>query len=447
MTEIRILLTDTNRWPVVPRLAIGFARMGCEVAVLCPTPGHPAEKASGVRRTFEYSGFYPLTSLKYAIEEFRPDVVVPACDRGVQHLHELYAEVCRKQGAESRVAATIERSLGAPDGYLVTSCRHALLRAAEAEGIAVPRTRALRQESDLEQWNEEAAVPWVMKADGTSGGRGVRFIPSRAEAAERFLELRTHAGWGELAKRLVLNRDRDWVLYDWRHPRPQVIAQSLIKGRPANCAVVCWRGQVLASLAVEVVAATDFRGPATVVKVVSGEEMIRAAEKLARRLEISGFFGLDFMIENGSGATYLIEMNPRCTPLCPLPLGTGSDLVAALWAQLAGVPTPETRAVTSNPRIAYFPQAWAMPEKLGALESCYHDLPQGEPALVDRMLHPWPERSRMGELVDKYWRKSRAGMHPITFLEEAQEAAPAQTSGPEAVSCPVGAAEPVTEIR
>ena len=97
---------------------------------------------------------------------------------------------------------------------------------------------------------------------------------------------------------------------------------------------------------------------------------------------MSGFFGLDFMIEDGSGALYLVEMNPRCTPLCNLQLGEGRDLIGALSAQLSGKPLQASPPVTENDVIAYFPQSWHWDRKSKLLESSFHDVPWEEPDLV-----------------------------------------------------------------
>ena len=162
---------------------------------------------------------------------------------------------------------------------------------------------------------------------------------------------------------------------------------------------MCWQGSVLAGIAVEVVSADGLTGPASVVRVVDNSKMLLSAERLARRLNLSGFFGLDFMIEDGSNEAFLIEMNPRCTPLCHLRLGIGRDMIGALWAQLSGQPLPDSMPVTENNMIAYFPQA--MNSKSEYLESSFHDIPQGEPELVEEFLSPWPERSFLFRLVTR----------------------------------------------
>ncbi len=398
----KILLTDTNRWPVTARLAIAFLKMGGNVAVLCPAPGHPAAKVRGIGPVFEYSGLRPLASLRRAIEAFTPDIVVPSCDRGVQHLHELHAVGRSEGGQGDELANVIEYSLGSPEFFTVVSSRRQLLETARSEGILVPETRGLECVADLSNWNSKALPPWVLKADGTWGGRGVRIAHTTKESEAEFRELTRAGNLVGLLKRVVLNRDRGWNLCDWKRPRPAVIAQSFIQGRPANCAVVCREGKILAGIAVEVILTQGSTGPSTVVQIVEGSEMMLAAERIARRLKLSGFLGFDFIIEDQTGKTFLIEMNPRCTPPCPLSLGKGQDLVAALWAELANQPLSESEPLTAMSRIAYFPQAVSgsrdVPDAL--LDTCYVDLPLGAPDLMQELLHPWPERSIAGQVVD-----------------------------------------------
>jgi hypothetical protein len=140
-----------------------------------------------------------------------------------------------------------------------------------------------------------------------------------------------------------------------------------------------------------VVSADGPTGPANVVRVVEHAEMMHCAERIARRLGLSGFFGLDFMIDDAANETFLVEMNPRCTPPCHLPLGPGRDLIEALRSQLAGEPIRERAPVTRNELIAYFPNASAIGSELP--QSSFQDVPSDEPKLVQALLHPWPGRS------------------------------------------------------
>lgn len=419
----RILLTDTNRWPLGPRLAIGFSGLGCDVSIVCPSPGHPAAKTRAMRQTLRYAGSRPLVSLKNAIDAVSPDIILPLCDRSVQHLHALHAKEVAENGSESKVVRLIERSLGAPESFEVLSSRYQLLETARSEGIRVPEMVAIHSAADLDRWCKQTPAPWVIKADGSWGGRGVRVVRTLSDAQQAWVELSQRPTYVELVKRLSLNRERAWILADWKHSRPSIMVQSHIHGRPANCAVVCWQGKLLAGIAVEVLQALGPTEPAIVVQVVEGKEMLRAAELLAKRLNLSGFLGLDFMIEEGTGSAYLIEMNPRCTPPCPLALGKGRDLLTALQVKLANLPLKDRKPVTERSRITYFPRSGKSANE-GAepipLESTYYDVPQGEPGLVQALLHPWSLRSYLGQALD--WARAttvRKKALPTCVFEDA----------------------------
>jgi hypothetical protein len=394
----RVLLTDTNRWPAPARLAIALSDAGCEVSGLCRTPGNPLLKTHAVRRAFPYSGLHPLDSIVAAVDAVHPHIIVPCDDRGVKHLHELHSQSLSKGDAGQTLVELIERSLGLPESYPIVSSRYELLRIAAEESIPVPPTYRIESVQDVRACFSRHTSTWVLKADGTWGGGGVRFAESMDQAERDFLELTSLPGAAEMVKRMLLNRDRSWLLPKPSQPRPSVIAQSWICGRPANCAVSCWKGKVLAGIAVDVLSSNGVKGPATVVRIVDSAAMMFAAERIAARLGLSGIFGLDFMIDDEKGATYLIEMNPRCTPVCHLQLGADHDLAGALVAQLAEQPYRPANACIENDCIAYFPQAWNTKSEF--LPVSFHDIPQGEPALVQELLHPWSQRSLLGRMVD-----------------------------------------------
>jgi ATP-grasp domain len=393
---LRVLLTNTDRWPGPARLAISLSRVGCEVSALCPIPGHPMSKTRAVRQVLPYEGYCQLRSLKNAIEVCDPQIVIPCDDLAVQHLHELYVQA--GETSDTDVAHLLERSLGSPASYPVVSSRYDLLKTAGEEGILVPDTTLIRSMEDLKSWQGKCEFPFVLKADGTWGGRGVRIVQNAAQAEQAYLELSTLPVVGKVIQRLLLDRDWSWLRSWWQDTPPVITAQSYIAGRPANCAVVCWEGEVLAGIAVEVVSAQELTGPATVVRVVDSPDMLGAAKRIGSRLGISGFFGLDFMIDDSHDAIYLVEMNPRCTPLCHLQLGKGQDMVGALWASLAGQTYEAAPAVTQNDMIAYYPQALRAQSEF--LQSSFHDVPQDEPQLIEELLHPWCGRSLLGRVID-----------------------------------------------
>ena len=124
------------------------------------------------------------------------------------------------------------------------------------------------------------------------------------------------------------------------------------------------------------------------------------------------------MIEERTGASYLIEMNPRCTPPSPLPFGNGRNLVAALWSQITGLAASSNLPVIEQNTIAYSPLVEASAGR-GA-EASRNGLPHyyafhGETELMQKLLRPSLRRSVLGKLVDLVRRKQHQQPPSITF--------------------------------
>jgi hypothetical protein len=117
-------------------------------------------------------------------------------------------------------------------------------------------------------------------------------------------------------------------------------------------------------------------------RLIDSCEMSIVAEKIVRRLNLSGLIGFDFMLEEQTGNPYLIEVNPRATQVGHLTLGPGRDLPAALYAALTGEEIREAPKVTENRTIALFPQEWKRNPESPFLQSGYHDVPWEEPELI-----------------------------------------------------------------
>jgi hypothetical protein len=406
-SRVKVLLTDTNRWGLSARLAVALREVGCSVSAICPFPNHPLSRTRAVDRLFRYSSLHPRTSILNAIEQACPDIVVPTCDRSAAHLHELGVFAAQQSGAARSVANLIERSMGSAASRAIVSSRYQLLSMAGQAGLRVPDTQPLRSNADLQDWSAQERFPWVIKADGTGGGRGVRVVHTVQEMDGAFAQLRQAPRISKALKRAVVNRDSFWLRPWWKGERPAIIAQAYVAGRPANCAVLSWEGEVRAIICVEVLQSDGLTGPASVVRVIRNAEMTHAAETIAARLKLSGFFGLDFVLEEGSNAAFLVEMNPRATPPCYLYPDLERNLPAALWSALTHTPPPPLSPIVSKPKIAYFPPRGMARQALPA--DCQIDEPSGEPELVSELLHPFPDRTLLFKLTHFLTRDRNVG--------------------------------------
>jgi hypothetical protein len=388
-----VLLSATLWWPTSARLAMAFLHAGCRVSAVCPT-GHPLRTVAGVDRIYPYRGLDSARSLISSIRKTQPDLIVPCDDGAVWQLHDLYER-------DAGLRPLIERSLGSGDAYAALESRDQTLKAAVELGIRVPLTQAIESAEAFR--NAELAWPAVLKIDGTWGGEGVVDLLNPAQAEQVFPSIfgsrRTVTAW----KQYLVNR-HPLALWLWQRRNGSIATlQKYIAGRQATTMFASWQGEVLASVTVEVLATQVFHGAATILRLLHNEGIERASRLLAQRFKLSGFQGLDFIIEDSTQDTYLIEMNPRATQLGHLnlcPQGNLADALAAKLMNKAASPGNATRHIQSD-TIALFPHAWKSNPESRWLTVGYHDVPWEQPALVRELMRKsWPDRRVLNRILN-----------------------------------------------
>ena len=172
--------------------------------------------------------------------------------------------------------------------------------------------------------------------------------------------------------------------------------------------------------AVEVLASEGPTGAAFMVRAIRDERMIRDAQKLAHKLQLNGFCGLDYVIEKSSHVPYLIEVNPRCTQLGHLPLAGGRDLAAALCEKLTGrINEAESHSLEGR-IVAFFPQVERLATRGAISEGVYKDIPQGQPRLLSELMRPVREERRWVSRLSHRFRPERRS-EPVEFCSDAEE--------------------------
>lgn len=370
------------------RLALSFAQSGAHVSGVFPGGG-PLSSVSCLQRALRYSAMFPIDSLGKAIEATEPDLIVPCDDRVVEHLHELYARSKTSRPSE-KICSAIERSLGEPARYSFTVNRSKLLHLAGQIGIRVPETRAIRAPDELRGWLKEHGLPAVLKLDGTWGGSGVRIVHSWQEAEEAFHDLTrsltlssflNHVSFHDFYPLFtsISNRDRD------------VTVQAYLEGSPANAMFACWEGKILDALSVEALYSQEKLGASTVVRTISNFKMEQAGRLLAEQLHMTGFFGLDFILDPVSKTPWLIELNPRATQIGHLEPTGGKSLVRTLCHQLTGSQAPRSEPIGEE-TIAFFPQFLQCDPETPVLAQANirYDVPWQDPRLTRELMRtPW----------------------------------------------------------
>ncbi|MFZ0319559.1 MAG: ATP-grasp domain-containing protein [Candidatus Sulfotelmatobacter sp.] len=376
-----VLIATTSTWFPTARLAMALAHAGCVVDAVCPA-GHPLGQIKPVRETYHHRGLMALQSFAEAIAATHPDFIIPGDDLATTHLHRLYDRELQKGEAGRPVCQLIERSLGSPESFPIVYERASFMELARDAGIRAPKTAVIASLPELRSWISQAGLPTVLKANGTSGGMGVRVVYTLQEAEEAFQALQSPPLFLRAVKRALIDHDRTLVWPSLLRRRSVVNAQEFVSGREATSAVACWQGTVLASLDFEVLHKRDSAGPSSVLRLIDNAEISATAAAMVARLNLSGLHGFDFMLEAHTGGAHLIEINPRATQVGHLRLGPGHDLPAALYAALAGESVRPVPRVTNNDTIALFPQEWLRDPKSPFLRSAYNDVPWEEPELL-----------------------------------------------------------------
>jgi len=379
---LKVLLATTCRWFSTARLAMAFRRVGCEVDIVCP-PNHPAFSTHALHHRYRYHGVSAQRSFRTAILKSAPDVVVPCDDVAMRHMHRLYSTVSENTDEDSKaICKLLQVSMGDPVSYPITESREKFLVLVREVGVRVPETKTVSSPDHVKQWLAQFGFPAVLKADGTSGGEGVKIVHTLPEALRAYKILHAPLATVVAAKRTLIDRDSNcFVPWLMQHPR-QVSIQRFVAGPDATVAVACWQGEALASIDAEVLQTSKPKGPATIVRLCRNNERLQAVQKIVRKLGFTGLCGFDFMIDAANGDAYLIEMNARATQTCSLPLGPQGNLISSFCTALSGQLFAEEPLQMVGDTIALFPMAWQGDTSSDLFRSSYLDVPMDEPNLV-----------------------------------------------------------------
>lgn len=378
----KVLLATTCRWFSTARLAMAFHRVGCEVDLLCP-PNHPAFSTHALQHRYRYHGVSALLSFRNAILDSQPDVLIPCDDVAMRHMHRLYSVASRSTDINStKICTLLQVSMGDPLSYPVTESREKFMATMRELGIRVPETQTVDSPDQVKQWLAHFGFPAVLKADGTSGGEGVKIVRTLPEALRAYEILHAPLATLVAAKRTFFDHDSNCIV-PWlmQHTR-QVSIQGFVAGPDATVAVACWQGEALASIDAEVLQTSKPKGPATIIRLCRDGDRLDAVRTIVRKLGFSGLCGFDFMIDAANGDSYLIEMNARATQTCSFPLGPQRDLISSFCTALSGQSFSDSAMQFTGDTIALFPMAWSGDTASDLFRSAFPDLPVDEPELV-----------------------------------------------------------------
>ncbi|GAA3438712.1 thioesterase domain-containing protein [Kutzneria kofuensis] len=306
----RVLIVSTMRWFSAARLADAMIESGFTVSV-CHPSGHPLEVVDGLAGDHQLHKWMPLRSIARAMRAAKPDLVMCDDERSLVLLRRLHTRQPHDE--------VLARSLGE---WTRMISRAGVAEIARDAGVDVPETAVVTDPSALRSWTP----PVVLKTDGSSGGRGVAVVAEPASLERAWRDISRPPAPHVAVKRALVNRELHSLTATVLRRRPTVNVQQFRAGTDAIATVACRDGEVIALVCLEVVLAEEVRGPSAVVRVIDHAGMAEAARRIVRRFRLSGFCGLDFVVD-AAGTAWFVELNARVTPTChllfdaPRPLG------------------------------------------------------------------------------------------------------------------------------
>lgn len=402
--DFTVLIISSVWWSAITRAAVEFIESGVTVHAICPA-GHSLRCLQAIESIRNYPYVAPTATLAGAIAQLRPDLIIPADDRVVVTLHQVYNEANPATAMGRLCRDTIERSLGRHEYFGYAQTRLKLIDVLREQGIPTPAATNLVTLHDARRWCATTPGPWVFKRDRSWGGSGVVIADTQHEAEAGFHRLSQPVRMVCALRVLLADRDiYSFMEATERRPLP-VIAQAHVTGMPANIMVACWEGEVLATLGVNVVSYQGRTGAATVIEITQSADMERAARVACATLKLSGFFGLDFVRCAKTGTYHFIEMNPRLTQIGHLCHG-GNTLIRRLLQHVRGraqVAVPSAAMeLHERTMIALFPQILRTEPQTLNSTAAWIDIPWRYPELVEELLRrPWSRRGSVARLEER----------------------------------------------
>jgi hypothetical protein len=379
----RLLVISTGLWPSAGQVASALGLAGFHVAIVCPIDS-PACRLRKLNAHFPYRSSASSASIQSAIAMWSPDVLVCADDLAVQELHSLYFKASNilDQPKRTRLMNLIELSLGDPHSFVATLSKSEILLQAKSLGIICPQTITLTDNLGFAREDSGMVFPIMVKTDDAWGGLGVRRVNDQLELRAAITELSLPYNWPGPLKRFI-GRLLRRVFFRWLSKWPRKMSiQEYVVGRPCNCAVVCWKGKVLAGITVDVLKTSYEFGPSTIVRVIDHPSVTAAAEKIVAKLNLSGFLGFDFILDPANKVWFL-EMNPRATPTSHI-CARDQDLAGSFFSQITGKRPKAVGRVIHQDLITLFPaEALPVNETMIPNASSGNDTPDDEPEFVE----------------------------------------------------------------
>lgn len=378
-----ILIFSINKyWNGISRLPAGLKRADFRVYALCPKNSYLSQTRY-VDHLSTFNTFMDAAPKTVILRFFllylfvRPNIVMLGDEDALQILQEMCRFLCKipflkKIGLEMRASLCREEF----DNTVLN--KDLFLATIKKWGIPTPADINVTTFDEAKKVALELKYPVVLKKSTSYGGSGV-FICKNEEDLNKAFYNHIPKNIKKRIKRFIKSQ----FFIDFLGSENRTSIQQYIQGAPGIAPFAAKDGKLLAATVLEkVIAFPAVTGPASVIKTIDRADIISHVKTLVNNLGYNGFGGMEYIIDQASGKFYVIEMNPRCTPLHHIDEKyLGVDLCMALKN---GIEKKETNFNWSfKPfTITLFPNELRRDPNSSYLTANYHDLPINDPNLT-----------------------------------------------------------------
>ncbi len=184
-------------------------------------------------------------------------------------------------------------------------------------------------------------------------------------------------------KRLI----KSLLFIDFLSSENRTSIQQYILGATGISPFAAINGKFLAATALEKIKAhPPVTGPASVIGTINRPDAIEHVKVIIKNLGYNGFGGMEYIIEKDTGKLYVIEMNPRCTPLHHIESKyIGVDFCQQLIKGINNIESPfEWKFKEST--ITLFPNELRRDPTSSYITDYFHDMPINDPKLTNILM-------------------------------------------------------------
>ena len=342
-------------WSAPHNMARALFKEGAQVTVVAPNDSLVAHT-----KYAHYPIIYDRIELNRVMHHtlcricktIQPRIVLPGDDPAFKWLHHLR----QLEGVDPDVAALISRSLPSVDKAEILISDSAFV--ANYSGFLCRPPPFLKSPlwTDVSAFIEQHHLPIVFKKDGLWSGYGVTICRTIQSAREAFDNLSGGS----------------------------FLVTKFIRGTPAEAAVSGLAGRVCSAFCFKKIERLTENGPACVIEHLQHEAMLSAARGIFEAAELSGFCGIDFIVDE-EGRAWLLELTPRMIPASHLGKLFGEDNVKSFVAALNGTKKPPVNKKIMD-RVALFPAEISRNLDSPYFYNIFHDVPWDDPKVLKAII-------------------------------------------------------------